>query len=281
MKKFLCLSLVCLAGAAALMFTTLHRPPDGGDAGAPARVALLAANETGTFYMQLKQGAQDAAENLSAALAIEIIGVDGLEDRIAELAEDGMEAAIVYCEDGKLTKDALSALRAADIGSVTLLGSEGDRAVLSDLETDARALADAARAAGCDRALLAGENAALAAAFANVWNGETLAEDGVSTENARPGDCIIALTAEATRAAMARTADIPLFGVDTGETRAEDLETGMIDGMLLPRPYAMGYRALEAALASGKGTIYVPAKLVTPGTMYLPENVGIVYPLIQ
>ena len=87
-------------------------------------MALLAANETGTFYMQLKQGAQDAAENLDAALVVEIIGANGLGDEIVGLAEDGVTAAIVYCEDGVLTADALSALDAAGIASVTVLATD-------------------------------------------------------------------------------------------------------------------------------------------------------------
>lgn len=281
MKKLLLLSLFCLAGAAALMLTTLSRSSSVSDAGEARRVALLAANETGTFYMQLKQGAQDAAENLDAALVIEIIGASGLGNQIAGLAEDGVAAAIVYCEDGNLTADALSALEAAGIASVTVLDAAGDRAILSDVDADAAALADAAREAGCGRALIVGENAALAEAFEKAWNGEILYVDDVGAAAVRPGDCVVALTAEATRIAMARAADVPLFGVDTGEAGAEDLETGNIDALLLPRPYAIGYLAVEAALAGGKGTTYVSAKLVTPETMYLPENVGIVFPLIQ
>jgi ABC-type sugar transport system substrate-binding protein len=263
------------------MLTTLNRSPTTSDAGAARRVALLAANETGTFYMQLKQGAQDAAENLNASLIVEIIDEGGLKNQIAGLEEDGVTAAIIYSEDGRLIDDALSALDAADIASVTLGDDAGDHAILDDMEADASALADAAKTAGCRRALVIGENAALAEAFESAWNGEVVEVDDISTADVRPGDCAVTLTAEATMTAMARDMDIPLFGVDTGETRAEDLETGKVDAMLLSRPYAIGYRAMEAALTGGKGVTYVSAKLVTPETMYLPENVDIVYPLIQ
>lgn len=281
MKKLLLLSLVCLAGAAALMLTTLNRSDAIPSAGEARRVALLAADETGTFYMQLKQGAGDAAENLNAVLSVEIMDENGLPAQAQALAQDGIETAIVYAEDEALAAEAAAALGGAGVASVTLLCDAGDRAILSDAGADAQALADAALDAGCVRALVLGENPDLSAAFAAVWTGEILAVTDVDSAGVRPGDCAVALTGEATKAAMARAAGIPLFGVDTGETRAEDLETGKIDGLLLSRPYVVGYRAVEAALAGGTDAVFVSAKLVTPVTMYLPENVSIVYPLIQ
>ena len=281
MKKLLLLSLVCLAGAAALMLTTLNRSDATLSAGEARRVALLAADETGTFYMQLKQGARDAAGRLNAVLSVEIMDESGLPDQARALAQDGIETAIVYAEDENLAAAAADALRAAGVASVTLLCDAGDRAILPDVRANAQALADAALDAGCVRALLLGENPDLAAAFAEAWTGEILAVSDADAAGAFPGDCAVALTGEATKAAMARSADIPLFGVDTGDSRAEDLETGKIDGLLLPRPYAYGYRAMEAALAGGADAVCVSAKLVTPDTMYLPENVSLVYPLIQ
>lgn len=281
MKKLLFLSLVCLAGAAALMLTTLNQSADTARAGEARHVALLAADETGTFYMQLKQGARDAAENLNAALSVEIMDETDLSAQARALAQDGIETAIVYAEDETLAAEAAAALGGAGVASVTLLWDAGDRAILPDVRADAQALADAALDAGCVQALMVGDNADLAAAFAEVWTGEILTATDIDSADVRPGDCAVALTGEATKAAMTRSAGIPLFGVDTGETRAEDLETGKIDGLLLSRPYVVGYRAVEAALAGGTDDVYVSAKLVTPATMYLPENVSIVYPLIQ
>ena len=281
MKKMLLLSLLCVAAAAILMLTNLNPSSATPNAGTARRVALLAANETGTFYMQLKQGAQDAAGNLNASLVVEIIGVDGLDRQIASLAEDGVDAAIVYSDDENLIIDALSALDEAGIASVTLNGAAGDRAILNDPDADANMLADAAREAGCNRALVLGENTALGEAFGRAWIGAMVAIGDIGAADVQPGNCIVALTAEATRNAMARDVNIPLFGMDTGETRAADLETGKIDGLLLPRPYAVGYRAVEAAMADGRVVLYVTGKLVTPETMYNPENVGIVFPLIQ
>ncbi len=278
MKKLLLLSLACLAGAAILMLTTLNRQSADPSPGMVRRVALLAENENGTYYMQLRQGAQDAADALNAVLLVEIIDPAALKSQLAGLADNGTAAVIVYAESDTRA-GALATLRTAGIFTVTIGNDGGDAAILRDVDADAQSLADAAHAAGCSRALVVGDDADLLNALMRAWTGEIV--QGNDADSARPGDCVLALTAEATKAALARTAHVPLFGVDTGESRATILEAGKIDGMLLPRPYAIGYRAVEAALMNRNQNTLVAAKLITPETMYRSENVDIVYPLIQ
>ena len=108
---------------------------------------------------------------------------------------------------------------------------------------------------------------------------------------ALPADCpvAVAVSLRATEDFAARKRagawEGQLVGVDTGEKRVDDLETGIVAAMALENPFAMGYQAFDLARRVSLGERDVSARtqvlLATPDNMYLSQNVKQVFPLLQ
>lgn|GEM_PF-2450615 len=75
--------------------------------------------------------------------------------------------------------------------------------------------------------------------------------------------------------------DLPVSDVTAPLAQlTEWLEGGRIDAFYAQDPYAMGYLAV-LILAEGGGSRIAPLKRVTRETLYLKENVKLVFPLIE
>lgn len=294
MKKLWLLIFICLTAVALLMLSitasdTQHTTPANS-----CHVALLTANETGSLYLQIKQGALDAAEYLNADLTIQTINAADPQALAEELRNGETIAAILFIDDIDATAVWVSALQANNILTVTLGNDLGDCAILNDTAANADAFIDAASAYGSGRLLLTGSgNEDLYSAILEKWQGDVLRlQFPADAAGAEDGDAIIALDSTSAKTILGLKesgiipAGTPFFCYDTGDSRADDLETGMIQGMLLLRPYTVGYRALQTVKRvcqneNAVRTIRVAAAMITKDEMYLPENVNIVFPLLQ
>lgn len=294
MKKLWLLIFVCLTAVALLMLSITSSDTQSTTRVPSCRIALLTANETGSLYLQIKQGALDAADYLNADLTIQTINTANPQALAEELHNSETIAAVLFIDDMDATAVWVAALQANDVLTVTLGNDLGDCEVLSDTAANTLAFIDAASAYGSGRLLLTGNgNEDLYRAILEKWQGDVLTlQSPADAAIAEEGDAIIALDSTSAKAILdlkesgSIPADTPFFCYDTGDSRAVDLETGMIQGMLLLRPYTVGYRALQTAQRvcqneNAVHTVHVAAAMITKDEMYLPENVNIVFPLLQ
>lgn len=265
MKKPWLLCAVCGALAALLIVLLFSGSLDGTEREKTAarQLLLLAQDETGAFYMQLKLGAKDAAARGNAYLTSAAIG--------GQWTAENIDGALVLCGNDAARRAVLSRLAQAGVPCVVVASEDGEYRVVEDAAANAAALRARAGADGFSHPLEIGEGTALPSALS-------------------PYDCVLAFSASAARACAARNAageeKWPLYCVDTGEDRAEWIESGAARAMTMPAPYAMGYIAARNALglaAGGKAEARaaVPARLVTLETLYAPENVKSAFPLLQ
>ncbi len=305
MKKPYLIAILCVAVSVALMIWGF-RSPQPAAMGVSPRYALVLTEDKGTYVMQLKQGAQTAAAELGVELELYTTEQGASVDeqilhwfvawetdpptaillppcdeqtmrRAAELAKR-WKAPLVQL--GQVNEAADASVRFDPMEQGRLLGealaARGDSIPLR-IYTDGTALASA-RLAGLHQALNKDERI-------EVVEGETI--DGLAPLKSHRVAVTGALTAQLWRWEMLRDA-MPagvLWGFDPGDERAECLRYGC-GGLLVDMPYALGYQAVMVARGCVSGDrfaepVYAPSRVVTPETMYLTENIKLMFPLLQ
>ncbi len=289
MKRQLLLSVVCVAAA---LLVLLWGFGQGAPAVPPPPEAywLVIEDDTGTFLMQLRKGMRQAVDEQDARL--EVAGEEGLDG-----AETVTAALLLMEEPERWLK------RHGEEAGFPLLviGREiaGYPCVTTDDEKAAVRLAERAKsmAAGGRTALILDDEddrAALRSQAARTWAGEhevavlSYGEDGLRLPEGCRAVAAMGRRSTSALAGLKRTGAYTgaVLGVDTGDSRVADLESGAVDVMALDNPYAMGYLALAEAKQASAGdvspkTIRVEALLADRENMYLPENVKQVFPLLQ
>jgi len=306
-KRPLIICLVCLAASLLVMFFGFRGTPE--TAAAPSRtVALLTQADTGSFLLQLRNGAQAAADETGNKLTLVTVNVSDPAAQIAALQEDGIAAVLLYAESDELISRVLSAC--TDTGlPVTLLDRQASGFVsASSDEKLAGALAvRQAKTLGCETfVFLAGDGVAserlsgaademgVGPAEPATWYGWKDSGAVVPAEIRKSlddGAGVIALTGDAIRAAVNLLSDGTLrtgcviIGVDSGADCVPLLENGQVNAMVLPAPYPMGYLGFQEAenqLAGKRAAVVTTEpRLITPENLYSAEVVKIAFPLIQ
>lgn len=293
MKKYWILFIaIGLTVAAVLTVNTAYNNADEtSPASAAQPVLLLTEDETGSFYMRLKQGMEDEADITGANVTTSVLGADA-ETQIAGLAGENYSAAVVYIRDNGMLAQTLEALRQSNIPSITIGNAQGDYAVMQDTMADARQMAACVRETGCTRVLmLEGDNGAISDDFTSLWDGELIMIATPADGSRYPDACLVGFSAQGIRTLLDAKAEggipatMPFFCCDTGTSRAADLETGYIMGMLVSRPYKIGCLAMDACnrLTGKSGTATVTryaSCIITTGNMYDADNVDIMFPLL-
>ncbi|HEY5562433.1 MAG TPA: substrate-binding domain-containing protein [Clostridiaceae bacterium] len=82
---------------------------------------------------------------------------------------------------------------------------------------------------------------------------------------------------------LGKTNSIKIVGFDSSYTIISDLENGIIDAIVVQRPYNMGYLSVKAAVDAIKGkklpsNIYTNFQLITKENIYTPENEKLLFP---
>lgn len=296
MKKPVLISLVCLLGAMALLVWGFgEQQPD--PAPAQSHYVLLIENDTGTFLMQLRKGMQEAAAMQGARLTVQAAFGDP-RAQAAELAKSDTTAALLLLSDPTPMLAALS-----EVGIPALLVGATLRAQVCVITDDAKAGAElmqrALLMAEPTRILLVTDGEDARARERTLGAAELSKQNGIQTFAWMEGkplpqgfDCFVAMGSRVTQAlASAKESgalpmDALLLGVDTGDNRAKDLESGCVSALVMDNPYAMGFVAIEKARQLSQGLLVpslhtcVPV-LIEPQNMYLSENVKMVFPLLQ
>ncbi len=304
MKRTHVVALLCLLATVSLMVWGV-RSDEVAATGPKPRYALMLAEDRGTAPLQFKQGAQTAADALRAALVTYTAEPDtpAGPQLLAMLDSIRAEkvAGIILPPCGADVLAAAQALaREQNIPLVCLWDqrAQATASVVSDREEEGRLLAEAAASGAAGRVAVfmtgtADEESMLQGAGAvlgdrlDIHRSETMAHMREGLDALAPEDGVIVLNAALVKPLADEAAGrVPVWGVDPGDTRVALLESGFAAGLVMEMPYAQGYLAVEAAfLATGFGGEPVrrtsPCRVVTRETMYLAENVKLVFPLLQ
>lgn len=293
MKKYWLLFVaIGLTVVAVLTVNTVYNNTDGTSAQADAyRVLLLTGDETGSFYTRLKQGMEDEAGVLGADIETEMLD-DAPEEQIAAFTGEKYRAAVVYTKDEALLTKTLAALKQSGIPSITVGNTQGDYAVMQDTSADAQQLVNTLQEAGYTGVLvLEGDGSEISDAFIARWEGTVVFLSAPEEAAQYPQSCLVGFSSDKIRTLLEAKAEgtlpetTPFYCCDTGTSRATDLETGYIQGMLVSRPYKIGCLAMDACDNLNRKTntetiTRYASCIITPENMYDAENVDIMFPLL-
>lgn len=304
MKRPLMICILCILLCVCLM---LLGDPSARQAksGIAYTITLLSEDDTGAFLSQLKQGAQAAAREYGDRLTATTLQ-ESPNELIAQLKSGGTQAVLLFCQSESLRRATLDACRETQL-PVILCGERMD-GQYSVSNNDSLAGALAAQhllALGCKSIVLLTQRSSIASerlqgasavmqgvSLYQVPISDALSLDDIAFTLLRGGAGLLALTEEATLYAVEQKKNgalgltVPIVGMDTGDARAEHIERGMVQGMVLPAPYAIGYMAgrnLHSLLETGMADISTPVapKLITLANLYEAENVRLAFPLLQ
>lgn len=280
-KKPFVLMAVCIAATVVLLAWGFAPGKPSADAAGPS-LALIIESDTGAFLMQLRKGMSEAADALGARLSI------------ISLPEEQPQADALFL----LVSDPESWVRANNPTVPVVAIGEAADSCLSVTMNDEAALGTllrlAAEKSGGRPVLLvtdegdARSRARSRQAMARADSANTRAVP-YSDDLLWPEECgaAVGLSARATvaLAALNPGGSHAVLGFDPGDSRVSLLESGAADTLVLDKPYAMGYVAVQAAWQAlhgqSPGSPAVESLLANADNMYLPENVKQVFPLLQ
>ncbi len=279
MKRVMGTSLLLILAALCVMRLGLRARVEPA-AAAQRPILLLTQEDTGAYFMQLRQGIQKALEERNCTLTTQIVDSAAIPDSLWSGLEYG--GALIYIQDESLRRAALRSV-----------GQQGMRAALIDahekgfpsVETDGQKLAELASSASAsaERVLCLGGGESLRKTAKSVFRSRWLEAEAVDPKAAR---CAVVAMDDETAARLVRERagglwPHPLILVNPGENAAAWLESGQVQAVILPSPYATGYIAASRALWNESGERYrAPAFIVTPDIMYDAQNVKRIFPLL-
>ena len=277
MKKVMGASLLLILAALCVMILGLRAQEE--PAAAQRSVLLLTQEDTGAYFMQLRQGIQKALEEQDCTLTTQTVDPAAITDPLW----GGLEysGVLIYIKDEALRREALRGVSRQGM-RVAIIDAheEGFPSVAQDEQRYIELAANAS--AHAERVICLGGESLRKTAKA-VFRSRWLAAATVSPETERCA--VIALDGETAERLVREKADglwaHPLILVDSGESTAAWLESGQVQAAVLPSPYATGYIAVSQALWNGNGKRYrAPAFIVTPENMYDARQVKLVFPLL-
>lgn len=287
MKRRLTIVLIAIVAAALILYLGLEgkdAPPDFQQ----RSVLLVTDDDTGWFYLQLKEGAEAACRERGAQLrAMSVAG-----DELCDMEEAKKAAGVVlFLSSPHIRKQAEDCALQQGIPYRSVLG-QGEKGVHMD-----------EKAGGALLARMVPANHTLSMVYSR--EDETTRRRIEGAQDALPGivplkmdpagdvprelffaRAVIAMDERATTMLAERKEEgrlpssLLLFGYDTGARRIRDLESGTVYAMMMPVPYALGHAAVRSLL-SGRPPLLPTGKAVTQRSMFLSENVRLMFPLIQ
>lgn len=307
MKRPVIIAVLCLIASLLVMFFGFHDAKVSAPAHAHT-LALLTQEDTGSFLLQLRYGAEAAAAEAGNKLSIVTLNKENPAAQIAELHSEGVAALLLYGSNIALVRQVQQICADANIPLVLLDRGDATGACVASDETLAGQLAaEQAHALKAPKVLLLTDksptatrrmHAAVAALSRSVsgilsWDGWVTSATLPDTVRKQVGEgaCVIALTREAMLAAVRLReskqlgANCPIVGIDTGPDNVPLLEQGYVSALVLPAPYTMGYRGCGLAIAMLGGadaqSVLVEPRLITATNLYSAANVSVAFPLLQ
>ena len=307
MKKPVLIALLCLCASLVVMFFGFHGTPQS----VPAKthsITLLTQEDTGSFLLQLRYGAEAACNEAGDKLSVMTLDPKDTAGQIQELSKDDVSAILLYAGNDALVSEVTQACDKENLPLV-LLGRtvENVSCAASDEIMAGKLAAQQAKSLNATRVICMTDQSTLAESrMGGVMNefesnpDDVLQWDGwqnaqTMTEDARlfteQGAAVIALSGDATLAAvkMRREGSLGsgtlIIGIEGNPDNIELLEKGLLSALILPAPYTISYRGCGMAIAALNGnalkSVLVQPKQITLDNLYSAENVNITFPLLQ
>lgn len=305
MKKPLILCWCCGLAIALIMLFGFNTTPTAPER-TPQSVALLTQEDTGSFLLQLRYGAEAAADETGDVFSVLRLNANEPEKQLGDLQTNNVKAVLVYGADDATTQRMSAACMELGMPLVLLDSlQDGAASVSTDEAKTGALLVKAALSQQTHGLILLTDGSAIARQRLDSAIRQLRGNPIQQTVVTRQGDewlwtptaqslldegaCLVAFTGEATLFMGQRKTteglSNPLVGVDPGNDRVSYLESGTAQALVLPAPYTMGYLGFKAAkaLISGEESSggAVAPKLIALDVLYDPENVKIAFPLLQ
>ena len=279
MKRVMCVSMALILAALCVMLVGLRAREESAPA-AQRPVLLLTQEDTGAYFMQLRQGILKALDEQNCTLSTQIAEPAAMTDALWGGIE--YRGVLIYIQDEALRRQALRSARGQGLPAALIDAHEEGVPSVEQDGAQFAALASGA-AAKAERVLCLGGGEALRKATRSALRSRWL--DAQSVDPDADFCAVIALDEEAAARLVREKAEglwtQPLILVNPGEGAASWLESGQVQAAVLPSPYATGYIAASQALWSENAQKYrAPAFIVTPENMYDAQNVKLVFPLL-
>lgn len=287
MRRTLTISLMAIIAAALILyigFAWQKTPPHPDE----KSVLLMTDDDTGWFFLQLREGAQAACREQGAQLRTLVAPADTACDSLDAAQTNGV---LLFLSAQHTRQKAEACLKQKGIPYRSVFG-QGENAVRMDEKAGAVRLAQLippnhklsmvyTREDETTRQRIEGAQSVLGSIVPRKVTPET----GVPNELFFFRACIAMDEAATTLIAEQKDegrlpASLLLFGYDTGSRRIQDLENGTVYAMMLPAPYVLGYSAAKS-LTTGKEAAPPAGKPVLQKSVFSSENVRLIFPLIQ
>jgi len=298
MRRAVTLALCCALAAGAVLLWGFSQAGEAVRVQPTPRVLLVVESDTGAFLMQMRKGLQEAVQRRGGTLTSERLA--GLDLSAFPPAPGEADAVYLFAPQGGA--EAAEALHTQGY-PVILLDEElrGQVCVLPDEAAGGRQagefilglasphpvviVADPQdpRRAQCLTGVLQGLDSAPHVLLA-LGDIDTLDAAAAGSVLALEGGILMDLAQRKTDGRL--PGDLPLLGFGSGEEGVRLMEAGLLQGLVADDPYALGYLAgtlLDDLAADGlKPALHLaPMRLVTPDTLYNPENVKLMFPLLH
>lgn len=287
MKRTLTISLLAIMAAALILyigFAWREAPPRPDE----KSLLLVTDDDTGWFFLQLREGAQAACREQNALLRTIVVPADAACEPLHEAQASGV---LLFLSSPQMRRKAEDCLKERNIPYRSVFG-QGAYAVRTDEKAGAQRLAG-----------LIPANHTLAMVYAKEDDTTRKRIEGaqsvlgsivpikVDVTAPAPKELFFARACiamdEAATIWMAEQKDegrlpssLLLFGYDTGSRRIQDLEKGTVYAMMMAAPYSLGHSASKS-LMTGRDVPLPVGKPVLKKTMFSSENVRLMFPLIQ
>lgn len=287
MKRTILISAMTVVFAALILyigFAWRETPPRSNE----KSLTLVTDDDTGWFFLQLKEGAQAACREQNSLLRTMVVSDDAACEQVSGAHADGV---LLFLSAPQMREKLEECLKEKNIPYRSVFG-QGAHGVRTDEK------AGAAQLAG-----LIPPNHSLAMVYTKEDDTTHRRIEGAQSVlgsivpvKADPADgappelffvnACIAMD-EATTVWLAEQKDegrlpssLLLFGYDTGSRRIRDLESGTVYAMMMEVPYALGHSAVKS-LVTGREAPLTVGKPVQKKNMFSSENVRLMFPLIQ
>ena len=286
------LAILAALGAAVVVTSLLPRIPARREAYAPAEVSVILREADTSLWSNARLGMEQAAGELGAELRVltPAGSNDGLVIAPADCA--GLERALAQGEAGCPVVTLESPLEGAALTVApdnAALGAALAQAVLEEDGSGFVMLLSASPDSAGVAARMEGARRALEAAGVRTRLGETdLSGTGLAGLLKHPDVSAVmafepALTEQAAALKSSLGLDVPLYGVGVTAVGAAWLERGVISAAAAWSDFAVGYLAVEGALALARGEraeVEQPPFFIVRGEdIYEPEYQKLLFPV--
>ncbi len=288
MKRTLTVALLAMMAAVLILyigFAWREAPPRPDE----KSLLLVTDDDTGWFFLQLREGAQAACRERNALLRTMVVPADTACEPLQEA--QAKEGVLLFLSAPHTRQRAEECLKEKSIPYRSVFGL-GENAVRMDERAGARRLAGLIPANHTLAMVYAKEDETTRRRIEgaqSVLGG--IAPIKVDAAAPAPRELFFARACiamdEAATTLMAEQKEegrlpssLLLFGYDTGSRRIQDLEKGTVYAMMMAEPYSLGHSAANALL-TGRDAPLPMGKPVLQTDMFSSENVRLMFPLIQ